>query len=150
MPSIYIPPKMVLNPKNEVILNPHTNRYINVGTRKHKRLIREGVLKDPAKEPEQEKPVEEEVEEKPAEDKVSALIEVAGDNYKKLSKTKSDSDLQSMLRKLLNAKLDPGKKKSKNVKPKKKVKKKKSKYKSRKVESSSSESSSSSSESDSD
>ena len=132
---------MVLNANKKTVLNPLTNRYINTGSAKHKRLIKDGIIKiEPEPLPEHV-----EVEADSRIDKVSALVEVVGVNYKKLKKTTSDADLQDMLRQLLNAKLGPSKKKTK---PKKK--KRKSKYKSRKVESSSDSSESSSESSDSD
>jgi hypothetical protein len=146
---------MVLAQHKNAILNPQTNRFVNVGSSKYKRLIREGVIKayeepEPITEPDLTPPSLPTtppplLEKAPKDNVPEAMTQLALQNMKAIKKTTSDAELQSLLRKLLLEKLSP---ESKATKSKPKKKKKKPKFKVREPSSESEDTSESDSDSD--
>lgn len=120
-------------PGAETVLNPISNRPVKIGSQKWKLLVRDGVLKDPEKQPSElpepiqpsEPVVEEPTRSQVDKTKVAQLItDLGSKNIKKLAKTTSDADLNSLLKKLLLEQLaSSGVKVVKSKKKKKKAKK---------------------------
>lgn len=123
---------------SDSVLNPKTNRFVRIGTQKYKRLIREGVLKEPPQSPKEFAPTPEPIEPPPSpietqkfnEDDYHAKMaetfqKIVKENESKLvDLTQKQTDV--LLKKLLYQKLCVDKpEKPKKVKKPKKAKKKK-------------------------